>query len=127
MTVTKSAFKLGRRSSYINVRYSQLSVANNVFISSSDPHAKGKAISCTGCQSVTIASNQFSKLQGLRGGAIYLEDSSSSMIAGNLFTDNSAEQGGAIYVFYSEVNIRNNNFTRNEALSNGHLERNPGV
>lgn len=63
----------------------------------------------------------------MRGGAIYLEDSSSSSIVGNLFTDNSAEQGGAIYIFYSDVQISNNNFTNNEALNNGHIERNPGT
>ena len=36
VSITKTAFKLGRRSSYINVRYSQLVVANNVFIAASD-------------------------------------------------------------------------------------------
>jgi len=45
----------------------------------------------------------------------------------NWFFNNTAEQGGAIYIFYSDIQLRSNNFTQNLALTMQKQERSVGV
>lgn len=58
-------------------------------------------------------------MNGLHGGALYLEATSNATVAGNVFTQNVAERGGALFLFHSEVNLANNSFISNNATSKG--------
>jgi len=117
--VTGSIFYLGKRDSYIRVYDSKLTADDNKFFNATETMTDGKAIQCKRCFESRITRNIFTFLSGLKGGAIYLEASNSTTIATNTFTENKAEQGGALFVFYSDVQLSDNQFISNYAFSKG--------
>ena len=60
-------------------------------------------------------------MQALRGGAIYLDYSANARLEKNRFVNNTAQQGGAVYIFHSEVEVVNNHFEANSAISGGDI------
>jgi Right handed beta helix region len=59
----------------------------------------------------------------MRGAAIYLDSSRDVSIRYNTFKNNTAEQGGAIFILHSDVVLKGNNITDNQALTNGDPRR----
>ena len=129
VTITRSEFKHGKRSPYVAVhgstltmQSSKMSDAGDVFVIGrglsvvEDPTAAGRGIQCIHCARVVIFNNEFSNLHSLRGGAIFLDFSANVQLGKNQFVNNTAQQGGAVYVYHSEVVAVNNHFEENSAI-----------
>ena len=126
--IAHSRFVEGKRSPYVNMKGSILSVFASDFSNTTNPSelsnttyldykTLGKAIKCEECTQVVIKDSNFSKLQGNKGGAIYLKNSLETYLQSNTFEGNVGRQGGAIYIQNSEVSLRDNTFSNNQAAA----------